>query len=188
MDGCAMDRRIGESPNEHMPGGWTVSERAQAWAERYERDNAAVIDTVSRLSDAEWSATCSGETWSVGITARHIATGHAVALSVLEPLAAGTPLPAMTLTDIHAENARDAIEHAQITREAVIELLRANGAAVVRAIRALSDEQIDRELPFPAFGGAPISAARWIDPICFGHMNGHFASIQAALAIVSASV
>jgi uncharacterized damage-inducible protein DinB len=165
-----------------------VSERAQAWADRYERENAAIIDAIGRLSDAEWSATCSGETWSVGVTARHIATGHAMMLSVLEPLAAGTSLPATTFEDIHTANARDAIEHAQVTREEVIELLRANGEAAVRAIRELTDEQLDREQPLPAFGGAPISAARWIEPISLGHMNGHFASIQAALATARTEV
>lgn len=106
-----------------------MSERAQALAERFERVNNELIALVERLTDAQWAAPGGPEGWSVGVTAHHPATDHAILSGFAETVATGQPLPAWTMDMLHHYNARQADEHKHCTKAETIELLRREGAA-----------------------------------------------------------
>src|SRR3989454_6196280 len=63
--------------------------RAEALAKRFEEASKAVADIVARLSDAEWKKMTSGEKWSVGVVAHHVAMGHAGIANIVKSVASG---------------------------------------------------------------------------------------------------
>lgn len=159
-----------------------MSDRAAALAAQFEDANAAVIAAVERCSPEQWAKTCSAEGWSVGVTAHHIATGHAMISSFVGMVANGQPVPPVTREMIDAGNAQHAQEHAGCTREEVLEMLRRDGSAAAGLLRGLSDEQLDRTAPMAFAGGAELSAQAIAEMILIGHPKDHVRSIQAVLA------
>ena len=156
-----------------------MGERARELADRFERLNQELIATVEGASDEQWRATCSGETWSVAVTAHHVAGGHALIADFVERLAKGQPLPSVTMDQIHAGNAEHARQFANRSREETADLLRRNGAIAADKVRGLSDDELKRSAP--VFGGQPMSAEQLIENILLGHIQGHFGSIKAAI-------
>ena len=47
--------------------------------------------------------------------------------------------------------------HDAVTKEAALDLLRSNSAAAAAAIRALSDEELDRAAPASLYADAPVT-------------------------------
>ena len=65
-------------------------------------------------------------------------------IQLAQTLAAGKPVTGVTWDVVHEMNAGHAKEHDAVTKEAALDLLRRNSAAAAAAIRALSDEELDR--------------------------------------------
>ena len=53
-----------------------MSQRSQVLANQFEQASQEMIATVERCSDAQWTTKTSGEGWSVGVVAHHVAQGH----------------------------------------------------------------------------------------------------------------
>jgi hypothetical protein len=153
-----------------------VSELAQALAERFERANAEVIAAVERWPEEAWRATPPGEEWSVGLIAHHIGNGHAVIQRTLQPAAAGQSLPP-PLGPGH--NERYAREHADCTREEVLDQLRRNGASAAGFVRGLRDEELDRPVP-SRDGSRTWRLEEMVERLLIGHVEEHLASIRRA--------
>jgi Family of unknown function (DUF5519)/Mycothiol maleylpyruvate isomerase N-terminal domain len=158
-----------------------MSERAQALAERFEAANDWLKATVEGLTEAQWSARAGTEGWSVGVTAHHLAADHAVLAGVVEAVATGRPLPALTMEMLHRYNAQHAEEHAHCTRAETLELLQREGAAAARMVRGLSDEQLERTAVIPWEGGPPVNARQLIEQKLIGHIQEHLPSIQSVV-------
>ena len=144
--------------------------------------NNGLIAVVERLTDAQWSAPGGPEGWSVGVTAHHLATDHAILAGFVEAVAAGRPLPTWTMDMLHQYNARHADEHKHCTKAETLELLRREGAAAASMVRGLSDEQLDRTAVIPWDGGPPVSAQRLIEQKLIGPIEEHLAGIRGAIA------
>ena len=155
-----------------------MGQRATTLADRFEQANQEMIATVDRCSDAQWRVTTSGEQWSVAVVAHHVAEAHKYIAGLVHQIAAGQPLPPMTMDMIHQGNAEHAKQHADTTKAETLGLLRGNAAAAAAAVRGLSDEQLDRAAPL--LGGQPMSAQQVIENILIGHVKGHLGSIQTA--------
>ena len=153
-----------------------MSERAQALAERFERANEEVIAAVERWPEEGWRATPPGEAWSVGLTAHHIGNGYAVVQRMLQPAAAGQPQP---LPLGHDHNERYAEEHADCTKEEVLDQLRRNGASAVGFIRGLRDEELDRPVP-SRDGSRTWRLEEMAERLFIGHVEEHLVSIRRA--------
>ncbi len=153
-----------------------MSERAQALAERFERANEEVIAAVERWPEEGWRATPPGEEWSVGLIAHHIGNGHAVIQRTLQPAAAGQPLPP-PLGSGHNEGYAE--EHADCTKEEVLDLLRRNGASALGFIRGLRDEELDRPVP-SRDGSRTWRLEEMVERMFIGHVEEHLASIRRA--------
>jgi hypothetical protein len=57
---------------------------------------------------------------------------------------------------------------------------RRNGATTGRGLRGLRDDQLDLEAPLGLAGGMVVSVRRWTE-LTSGHVQGHLASIRAAV-------
>jgi uncharacterized damage-inducible protein DinB len=159
-----------------------MSGKAADLATKLDDANAAVIEAVEKCSDEEWRRVTSSEEWSVAVTAHHIAVSHGPVMGLVELVATGGEVPPITMEMIHAGNAQHAQEHANCTREEVLELLKRDGKAAADKLRGLSDEQLNRTASMAFAGGAEMSAAQLAEMILIGHPVQHLESIKAATA------
>jgi uncharacterized damage-inducible protein DinB len=157
-----------------------MSKRSQALAEQFERANAEAIAAVERCSDAEWRARSRDEGWPVGFTAWHIGDAHPAVMNLVNAVANEQPPPPITSGMLDGINAEKLTQHASAGKAEALDALRTNGAAVAEAIRALSDEQLDRTATLPLLGGKALSAQQLIENGLIGHARAHLASMRAA--------
>ena len=155
--------------------------RGQALAEAFTAANNQVITLVEGVSDEQWRNICEGETWSVGVTARHIAASHAGIAGFVRAVAEGQGPPPLDPAAIHQGNAEHAHAHANCTRAEVLDLLRTGGAEGAATLRGLTDAQLANSTPIAFAGGQPWTAAEIAERIMIGHMQMHLPSIQAAI-------
>ena len=156
-----------------------MSERARALAERFERANRELIQTVERLSEAQWKTQTAGEGWGVNVVAHHVAESHKGIAGLVQRVASGggsAPLP--TMETVHERNAVHARQHADCTKPETLALLRQNGAAAAAIVRGLGDAELDRTAPLPL---GTMSVAEVIERILIGHGHGHHGSIRQAI-------
>ena len=83
------------------------------------------------------------------------------------------------IDDMNAGHAR---EHDGATKEAALALLRQNSAAAAAAIRALSDEELDRAVTVSLYADAPLTCQFFLEDHAVRHSYHHLARIRAALA------
>jgi uncharacterized damage-inducible protein DinB len=157
-----------------------MSQRANELAARFAAVNDDIIATVNNCDDGAWNRVSADEQWSVRVVAHHIATAHRAFADVVDALAAGAdPFANFSREALDRGNAEHARANATVGKEAALAALRANGAAAERAIRALSDAQLDRVTPL--FDGRALSVADVVESIVIGHPAGHLASIRATI-------
>ena len=87
----------------------------------------------------------------------------------------------MTAEAINEMNARHAIEHAAVTKDEAIELLRQNGAAAAAAIRALGDEQLVKAAPVSLYADAPLTCQFLLEDHAVRHSYHHLARLRRAV-------
>ena len=155
-----------------------MSERARGLADRFEQASQEIVRTVERCSEGEWRATTSGEGWSVGVVAHHVAEGHKAIAGLVQMAATGQPLPALTMEMLDQANAKYARQQANGTRAETLELLRQNAASAAATVRGLSDEQLNRTAS-ALTGTPPMSVHQMIERILIGHIQEHLGSIRA---------
>src|SRR2546427_11729999 len=109
--------------------------RAEALAKQFEEASKAVADIVARLSDAEWKKMTSGEKWTVGVVAHHVALGHAGIANIVMSVASEQSLPNFTMANLVEMNAQHARAHASCTTAQTLELHN-NNVATAASVRA----------------------------------------------------
>lgn len=78
-------------------------------------------------------------------------------------------------------NAKHACEYAKVTKAATLELLRRNSRDAAAAVRAFTDEELDRAAPFSLSFGAPVTAQFVIEDHAMRHSWHHLARIRETL-------
>lgn len=159
----------------------TTTRRANALAERLEQGARALAETASTLSDAQWQTPIPGDGRKVGVIVHHVATMYPLEIELAQALAAGKPIAGVSWDAVHDINAKHAGEHGAVTKEAALDLLKRNSAAAASAIRALSDEQLDRAAPVSLNSDAPLTCQFFIEDHALRHSYHHLARIRAAL-------
>jgi hypothetical protein len=154
--------------------------RAEQLASKFEQSCREINLLVERMSDADWRKVTTGEKWSVGVAAHHVAEGHAGITGIIQALAKGQSMPTFTMDMLHEMNAKHAKEHAHTTKVATLELLQTNGAKAAAAVRGLSDADLDRSGTVLA-GMPAMSVAQVIEGILINHVNEHMGSIRATI-------
>jgi hypothetical protein len=159
----------------------TTSRRANALAERLEQGARALAEAATGCSDAQWRTPLPKDGRTVGVIVHHVATMYPLEIDLAQALAAGNAIAGVTWDAVHDINAKHAKEHGTVTKEAALELLRRNSAAAAAAIRALSDEQLDRAAPVSLNADAPLTCQFFLEDHAVRHSYHHLARIRAAL-------
>ncbi len=149
-------------------------------AAAFERANDELIEALSRIDDEAWKRSCSGEGWSVGVTAHHIVGSRDAVMGVVRQLAEAperVEFSADMLNDINAAHAR---EFAAVGRDETLALARSSGEQVAAEVRSMADDRLAAGGEMSGFGRR-MSAADMVQGALIGHTRGHLESIREAL-------
>ena len=154
--------------------------RAEALAKKFETKAQEATAAIERLSDSDWKKGTSGEKWSVGVVAHHIAMGHQGIGGIIKAIADGKPGPARPMDALHAMNAKHAQEHANCTKAETLALHKKNAAATAALVRGIGDAELDRSAA--VLQGMPaMSAEQLAGGLLCGHVDEHLGSIRATV-------
>lgn len=157
--------------------------RAEALAQRLEQGARALEALASGLTEAQWQARVPGDGRRIGVTVHHVAAMYPVEIQVAQVLAAGQPVTGVTWDVVHTMNADHARDHDAVTKAAALDLLRRNSADAARAIRALSDAELERAAPLSLEADAPLTCQYMLEHHAVRHSFHHTAKIRAALGL-----
>jgi hypothetical protein len=158
-----------------------MSQRTDALADRLEQGASALADFASDLTDAEWQTRIPHDGRKIGVVVHHVASMYPLEIQLAQTLARGEPVAGVTWDAVHEMNAGHAREHDAVTKEAALDLLRRNSAAAAAAIRALSDDQLDRAAPLSLNSDAPLTCQFMLEDHAVRHSYHHLAAVRGAL-------
>jgi SAM-dependent methyltransferase len=160
----------------------TVSRRAAALADRIEEGAAGLAAFAEGITEEEWQLPVSAtDRRSVGVVVHHVASVYPVEIELALSIAKGRSIPEVTWEMVAQMNAGHASEQANATKSAALELLRQNSREAARAVRGLSDAELDRAAPILLSFGAPVTAQFVIEDHPLQHSWHHLAKIRKAL-------
>jgi hypothetical protein len=157
-----------------------MSQRTDALADRLEQGARALATFAIALTDAEWQTRIPKDGRKIGVVVHHVATMYPLEIQLAQLLAAGKSVEGVTWNVVHELNARHAEEHASVTKEAALDLLRRNSTAAAAAIRALSDEELDRAAPVSLNSDAPLTCQFMLEDHAVRHSYHHLAAVRGA--------
>jgi hypothetical protein len=158
-----------------------MKERSNALADRLEQGARALATFADSLTDAEWETRLPRDGRKVGVVVHHVASVYPVEIELARTIAGGKPIVGVTGDDINAMNAGHAKENDAVTKEATVALLRRNSAAAAAAIRALSDDELDRATLASLYSDAPVTCQFLLEDHAVRHSYHHLARIRAAV-------
>ena len=158
-----------------------MSDRATELANRFSIANDELVGVIANATDAQLQAPCPGETWSVLVTARHVAISYRVVASWIRHVAKGEDVTA-TRAQIDEGNALHAQASATFTRDEVLMMLRENGAKAAETIRNLTDEQLATAAVMAPAEGNRLTADQVVKHVLIKHITDHLMGIREALA------
>ena len=165
-----------------------MSRRTEALAERLEQGAHALATLAATLTEEEWQTSLPHDGRTVGVVVHHVATMYPLEIQLAQTLAAGKPVTGVTWDVVHGMNARHADEYAGVDREEALELLLRNSSAAVAALRALTDDELDRAAPVSLNADAPLTCQFMLEDHAVRHSYHHLAAIRKALAAVEQTV
>src|SRR5262245_2721807 len=163
---------------EHSP---SVNQRANALADRLEAGARALAAFASSLTDAEWETPVLKDGRKIGVVVHHVASVYPLETQLAQTLAGGKAVTGVTMDDVHAINAAHAKENDAVTKDAALALLRLNSAVAGSAIRAFTDEELDRAAEASLYSDAPVTCQFMLEDHAVRHSYHHLASIQRTL-------
>lgn len=158
-----------------------MSTRAGLLAQRIEQGAQALAAFAAGLSDAEWKKVATPDGRQVGVIIHHVASVYPIEIHLATEIAAGKPIAGVTWGAVAEMNAKHLHENAAVGKEETLELLRRNSHAAAEAVRAFTDEQLDRAAPVSLNADAPLTAQFLIEDHAVRHSWHHLAKIKAAL-------
>ena len=177
----AAGEDIGSPAVANQNVGSSAGRRAERLARRVEEGADNLASFVEEVSPGEWRAPASTtDRRSIGVIVHHVASAYPVEIDLARAIASGK------VTDVTSEvvaelNARHAKEHAGVTKEAALELLRRNSCEAAAAVRTFTDEELDRAASFSLSYGAPVTAQFVIEDHAVRHSWHHLARLRTAL-------
>ena len=159
----------------------SVNPRAHALAARLEEGARALAAFANALTDAQWQTRVIEDGRKIGVIVHHVASVYPLEIQLAQTLAAGQPVTGVTMDHVHAMNAAHAKEYDAVTRAAAIDLLRHNSAAAAAAVRALTDEDLDRAAAASLYSNATVTCQFMLEDHAVRHSYHHLASIQRTL-------
>ena len=163
------------------------SARANALAERLEHGAEALAILAAGLTDADWHTAIPHDGRAIGVIVHHVGTMYPLEIELAQVLAAGKPVVGVTWAKVHEINAAHARAHAEVTKSEALLLLQKNSTLAAAAIRALTDEELDRAAPASLYANAPITCQFMLEDHAVRHSYHHLAKIRSAVARQSAA-
>lgn len=158
-----------------------MSTRAEALAQRIEQGAQSLAAFAEGLSDTQWRTVVPPDGRPVGVMIHHVASVYPIEIHLATEVASGRPVEGVTWSVVAEMNAKHALEHAAASKQETVELLRRNSHAAAQAVRAFTDDQLDRAAPFSLNADAPLTAQFVIEDHAVRHSWHHQAKIKAAL-------
>jgi DinB superfamily len=160
----------------------SVGRRAELLADRIEEGAAGLAAFAEGLSEVEWRTPVSGsDRRPVGVIVHHVASVYPIEIDLARAIASGKAVTDVTWGVVADLNRKHAQENAEVTKAAAVELLRRNSREAANAVRAFTDEELDRAAPFSLGFGAPVTAQFVIEDHALRHSWHHLARIRKAL-------
>jgi len=164
-----------------------MSRRSEALAERIEKGAQSLAALAQSLSEAQWRTVVQPDGRQVGVIIHHVANMYPIEIQLATELARGNPIVGVTWAAVADINAKHAQEHANVSKEQAIELLRQNSRAAADAVRAFTEEELDRAAPVSLNADAPLTTQFFIEDHALRHSWHHLAKISAALRLSPAA-
>ena len=161
-----------------------MGRRAESLADRIEEGATGLAAFIEGLSEAEWRAPGSRsgrDGRSVGVIVHHVASVYPIEIDLARTIASGKAVMDVTWEVVAEMNAKHASDQAGVTKAAALELLRRNSREAAAAVRAFTDDELDRAAPFSLSFGAPVTAQFVLEDHAVRHSWHHLARIRTAL-------
>jgi uncharacterized damage-inducible protein DinB len=158
-----------------------MGRRSESLAARIEEGAAGLAAFAEKLSDAEWRTPGGKDRRTVGVVVHHVASVYPIEIDLARAIASGKPVTDVTWEAVAELNAKHAGERAGVTKAEALDLLRRNSRQAADAVRAFSDEELDRAAPFSLSFGAPVTAQFVLEDHAVRHSWHHLAHIRALL-------
>jgi hypothetical protein len=107
---------------------------------------------------------------------------YPIEIGLLQLLAYGKPVEGVTWAVVADINAKHAREFASVTKAEALSLLRANSKSAAMAVRAMSDDQLDRASSVSLNADAPLTAQFFIEDHPLRHSWHHLAKMRVAVS------
>jgi hypothetical protein len=161
-----------------------MGRRAESLADRIEEGAAGLAAFVEGLSEADWRTPMSGvgkDRRPVGVIVHHVASVYPIEVDLARAIGGGKAVTDVTWDAVGDMNAKHATDQADVTRAAALDLLRRNSRQAADAVRAFTDEELDRAAPFSLSFGAPMTAQFVLEDHAVRHSWHHLWRIRKAL-------
>ncbi len=161
--------------------GAPLNQRSEALASRLENGATALAAFAATLPEAQWHTRLPKDGRKVGVVVHHVASMYPIEIQLASLLAAGQPIT-VTWDAVDTINRDHAKENDTVTQEGALALLKTNSVAAAAAIRAFTDEELDRAAPVSLNSDAPLTCQFFLEDHPVRHSYHHLARIKAALA------
>ena len=162
--------------------GGSMSRRAESLADRIEEGAAGLAAFAEGLSEAEWRTPVSNsDRRSVGVIVHHVASVYPIEIDLARAIASGKAVTDVTWEVVAQLNAKNAVEQAGVTKADALDLLRRSSREAAAAVRAFTDEELDRAAPFSLSFGAPVTAQFVVEDHALRHSWHHLVRIRKAV-------
>jgi DinB family protein len=161
-----------------------MGRRAESLAARVEQGADGLAAFAEGLSETEWRTPVSSsgkDRRSVGVIVHHVASVYPIEVDLARTIASGKAVTGVTWEAVAEMNAKHASDQAGVTKAVAVELLRRNSRQAAAAVRAFTDDELDRAAPFSLSFDAPVTAQFVIEDHALRHSWHHLARIRTAL-------
>ncbi len=158
-----------------------MNKRSEPLAARLEAGAAALAAFAATLSEAEWQTRVPKDGRKIGVVVHHVASVYPIEIQLAQLLASGQPIAGVPWDAVHEMNREHAKTNDATTKEATLALLASNSAVAAAAIRAISDEELDRAAPVSLNSDAPLTCQYFLEEHAVRHSYHHLAKIKSAL-------
>ena len=158
-----------------------MSSRAKVLADRIARGAENIAAYAEQLTDAQWATPIVPDGRKAGVMIHHVANMYPLEIQLAQMVARGEPVVDVTWAAVDKINAEHAQANDRVTKEAALELLERNSTEAARAIRALSDEELNRAVTVSLNADAPLTCQFVLEDHAVRHSYHHLGRIRAAL-------
>ena len=155
--------------------------RSEALAARLEAGATALAAFAVTLSDTEWQTPLPKDGRKTGVVVHHVASMYPIEIQLAQLLAAGRPILGVTWEAVAAINRDHEEENDAVTKPDALALLARNSAAAAAAIRAFTNDELDRAATVSLNSDAPLTCQFFLEDHAVRHSYHHLAGIRAAL-------